>query len=151
MRRSSRRKTRLVLTLLLTLGTSLALSGCEVDPDIDVSRPPVVPKPDTDDGDTDSGDTDTDPGDTDPGDTDPGDTDPGDTDPGDTNPPDGGGACFGHCDCGPNEYCALIGTCQLQVVGGGHYCCSRLDDCPEGESCHVEGTVEEYDVCPAPL
>lgn len=143
MRISSRGKTLRALALLVALSGSLTVIGCEVDPDIDVPRQPIVPKPDTDGGDSGGDDTGDDTG---------SDTDPGDTDEDATDPPDGGGgACFGHCDCEPNEYCAMIGTCQLQVVGGSHFCCSRLDQCPEGEACHVEGTVEEYDVCPAAL
>lgn len=127
------------LALLVALATA-----CEVDPDLDMPRPPVNP----DAGDTgDSGGDGGNGGNDDTGDAG-GDTGD-DTDTGDNNgPPDGGVACFGTCDCEPHEYCASVGTCQLRLVAQEDYCCSRTSDCPSGAVCHIEGTIHEMGVCP---
>ena len=92
--------------------------GCEVDPDDDFGTGPVPGQPGDDGEGPDDGDTPTPLG------------------------------CGGHCDCAPNQYCSATGTCQPVLVQGNNYCCSRLDSCPTGEVCHVEGTAGEESVCP---
>lgn len=111
-------------------------SGCEIDPDDDYPRPPVVPTPDDGKGD----------GTDDPN------NPPDDTNnpPDDSNNPDDpikGGACFGHCDCLESEYCATVGTCQPRFSGAPYYCCDRTDHCPEGAQCHIPDTENELGVC----
>lgn len=113
------------------LGLVVLTAGCDIDPDDDFGTTPP-------------------PGPTNPPDP----TEPPDpTDPPDpTNPPDptdpGGAGCLGHCDCPEGQYCAAVGTCQLVVVAGDSYCCSRTESCPTGALCHIEGTAGETDFCP---
>lgn len=135
------------------LALGFATTGCEIDPDVDAPSKPIVPKPDDEPGKGDDTENKEDEEGTDPGDgsDENGNDDPNqdpETDPSEdeeTNP--GAGACFGHCDCAPNEYCAAIGTCQLRVVNSGYYCCSRLDSCPAGEPCHIEDSKGEIGIC----
>lgn len=128
-----------IIALIVMLAAAFAFSaGCEVDPDDDYPLPPVVPAPKDDDKNDDENGEDDEP---------PGETDPGDGDDDDNPPVEGGGACFGHCDCTPDEYCATVGTCQPRVAGAGFYCCDRSENCPTGEACHIAGTINEIGYC----